>query len=245
MSDFEGYDDGGGDDYDDDGDEYGDDYDDEEDYEKDDEVEESYENNEEENEYDEEQSNDFDKNKYLNEEKNILGKKIKRNIKSTEELKILKDNKENEEVYEESEEEDYYDNEEEDEGEKEDSEEKDKEQENYEFNCETGDIGEKLVYEDLKKKGNKNINWMNKKGESFEPYDFCYKKRKKIIYIDAKSTVYEKGEDPFPIITSNEQDFIDNLKKNEKYIIARVFDARGENPKIVYYDAKTMKKLKL
>ncbi len=34
---------------------------------------------------------------------------------------------------------------------------------------------------------------MNKKGESFEPYDFKIIKGNKIIYIDAKSTVFEKG----------------------------------------------------
>ena len=39
------------------------------------------------------------------------------------------------------------------------------------------------------------------------------------------------------------QEFIDNLKKNERYYIARVFDARGEKPKIIYYDAQTLEKV--
>ena len=122
--------------------------------------------------------------------------------------------------------------------------ENDNKQDSYEFNYETGDIGEKLVYDELKNiKNLGNIKWMNKKGESFEPYDFKIIKGKKIIYIDAKSTIFEKGDDPFPIISENEQEFIINLKNNEKYYIARVFDTRGENPKIVYYDVKTMEKI--
>ena len=139
------------------------------------------------------------------------------------------------------------DDEEEENGDEEDEEnEDDKEQDNYEFNCETGDIGEKIVYDDLKNNDNKiKIKWMNKNGESFKPYDFSFKKGDKTIYIDAKSTVFEKGDDPLPIISENEQEFINNLKSNEKYIIARVFDARGKNPKISYFDAKTMKKINL
>ena len=118
-------------------------------------------------------------------------------------------------------------------------------QDSYEFNCQTGDIGEKIVYDDLKNnKKSEKITWTNKKGESFEPFDFKIKKGKKTIYIDAKSTIYEKGDDPLPIITENEQNFINNLKPNEKYYIARVFNARGKNPKIKYYDAQTMKKVK-
>ena len=74
---------------------------------------------------------------------------------------------------------------------------------------------------------------MNKNGESFKPYDFSFKKGDKTIYIDAKSTVFEKGDDPLPIISENEQEFINNLKSNEKYIIARVFDARGKIQKLV------------
>ena len=38
---------------------------------------------------------------------------------------------------------------------------------------------------------------MNKKGESFEPYDFKIKTKS---FIDVKSTIFEKGDDPFTII---------------------------------------------
>ena len=37
--------------------------------------------------------------------------------------------------------------------------------------------------------------------------------------------------------------FMRNLKPNERYYIARVFDARSKNPKVTYYDAKTMEKV--
>ena len=33
------------------------------------------------------------------------------------------------------------------------------------------------------------------------------------------------------------------MKGNERYYIARVYDARSENPKIVYYDAVTSEKV--
>ena len=169
----------------------------------------------------------------------FLGKKTKRSEES--------------EFHEKDDDDDEYDEEEEDEEEEdeedeeeEDEEDEEEEQESYEFNCETGDIGEKIVYDDLKNIENKGkIEWMNKNGESFKPYDFCFTKGNKKIYIDAKSTVFEKGNAPLPVISENEEEFINNLKDNEKYIIARVFDARGENPKINYYDAKTMKKINL
>ena len=46
-----------------------------------------------------------------------------------------------------------------------------------------------------------------------------------------------------PIISKNEQEFINNLKGNERYYIAKVYDARSENPKIVYHDAITSEKV--
>ena len=118
------------------------------------------------------------------------------------------------------------------------------EQDSYDFNCVTGDIGEKIVYNELKNnKSSGKIDWKNKNEESYLPYDFKIKKGNRTIYIDAKSTVYEKGEDPMAIITPSEQEFIDNLKPKEKYYIARVTDARGENPKVTYYDARTLEKV--
>ena len=252
------------------GDDYGDDYDDG--YDDDGYDDKGYDDGEydDEDDYQSEENYKYNKNK---ESKGYLGRKIKRKIDSGEKLNFdkkwnkedLKDNKynrdddyeEDEEENEDAEEENEYEEEEnEEEEENDEDEENDEEEENneeeendeeeedkdsYEFNCETGDIGEKLVYDNLKE--NVNIKWMNKNGESFKPYDFKFKRGKKVIYVDAKSTVFEKGEDPLPIITEKEQEFIDNLKKNERYYIARVFDARGEKPKIIYYDAQTLEKV--
>lgn len=243
MSDYgdDGYDDGGDDYYGDEGDDYddgGDDYNDgdEDDYDDEDEEVDVYGDGD--DDYEDEESYPKEKyqkdikefkKQYKNEEDNkYLGKKINRDI---EESNNLNENDEDEGEEEEEEGEDG-------------SDEGDEEQDSYDFNCETGDIGEKIVYDELKNnKSSGKINWMNKKEESYLPYDFKIKKGNKTIYIDAKSTVYEKGEDPMPVITPNEQVFIDKLKPNERYYIARVFDARSENPKITYYDAKTMEKV--
>ena len=227
-------------DYDDEGD-YGDDYDDEEgDYDED------------EGDYDEEEDEEDEEGEYEEESKEfgnikkdikILGKKIKRDLNPEDEFH--KNNKKEEDYKGEDEgEDDYEEEDEEDEEEEDDNEDEDEEQDSYEYNCETGDIGEKIIHDDLKKSKNiGKINWMNKKEESFKPYDFKFKKGKKTIYIDAKSTVFEKEDAPLPIVSENEQEFIDNLKKNQRYYIARVFNARSDNPKIVYYNAKTMKKV--
>ena len=241
MSDYgdDGYDDGGDDYYGDEGDDYNDgddDYNDgDDDY--DDEGEEVDVYGDGDDDYEDEESYPKEKyqkdikkfnKQYNNEENNnYLGKKINRDI---EESSNLNEN----------------DGDEDSEGEEgEDGiNEGDEEQDSYDFNCETGDIGEKIVYDELKNnKSSGKINWMNKKEESYLPYDFKIKKGNKTIYIDAKSTVYEKGEDPMPIITPSEQEFIDNLKPNERYYIARVNDARSKNPKVTYYDAKTMEKV--
>ena len=118
------------------------------------------------------------------------------------------------------------------------------EEDSYEFNCETGEIGEEIVYNDIKKLKHKGkIEWMNKDCESFKPYDFIIKKGNKIIYIDAKSTVCEKFNDPLPIISQNEEEFIFNLMPNERYYIARVYNARSENPTIEYFNAVTLEKV--
>ena len=250
MSDYGGddYGDGGddyygdgGDDYDEGGDDYddgGDDYDDENDYDDEGEEVDVYgdgDDNEDGESYPNEkyQKNINKFNKQYNNEKdnNYLGKKTNRDI---EESNNLDENDEDED------EDDDYEGEEGEDG----NNEGDEEQDSYDFNCETGDIGEKIVYDELKyNKSSGKINWMNKKEESYLPYDFKIKKGNKTIYIDAKSTVYEKGEDPMPIITPSEQEFIDNLKPNERYYIARVNDARSKNPKVTYYDAKTMEKV--
>ena len=242
MSDYgdDGYDDGGDDYYGDEGDDYNDgddDYNDGDEDDYDDEGEEVDVYGDGDDDYEDEESYPKEKyqkdikkfnKQYNNEENNnYLGKKINRDI---EESSNLNEN----------------DGDEDSEGEEgeDGSNEGREEQDSYDFNCETGDIGEKIVYDELKyNKSSGKINWMNKKEESYLPYDFKIKKGNKTIYIDAKSTVYEKGEDPMPIITPSEQEFIDNLKPNERYYIARVFDARGKNPKVNYYDAKTMEKV--
>ena len=182
-----------------------------------------------------------------NEEKNDYDKDSNSKLeKYGEEGDEFEDGEEGDE-FEDEEEGDEFEDEDEDEerNEKEDDNDEEEEEDSYKFNCETGDIGEKIVYDDLKNSISKGeIKWANKKGESFKPYDFKIKKGNKTIYIDAKSTIFEKGQEPSPIITANEQEFIDNLGKNEKYVIARVYNARSENPKIVYYDAQTLEKIK-
>ena len=232
-----------GDDY---GDDYGGDYDDG--YDDDGYDDKGYDDGEydDEDDYQSEENYKYNKN---TESKGYLGRKVKREIDSGEKLNFdkkwnkedLKDNKYNRDDDYEEDEEENEDAEEENEYEEEENDEEEEDKDSYEYNCETGDIGEKLVYDNLKE--NVNIKWMNKNGESFKPYDFKFKRGKKVIYVDAKSTVFEKGEDPIPIITEKEQEFIDNLKKNERYYIARVFDARGEKPKIIYYDAQTLEKV--
>ena len=214
-----GYDDGGyGDDdgYEDGGEDYGEEYEDEDDYEDSEEYEDEH-------------------------DPKLLGKKIKRDI-NVEKQSLNEEGDEDDEG-----EEDEDDEEEEDEGEEDDEEGAEEDDEDsYKFNRETGDIGEEIVYKDLKGlKGREKIDWMNKDGESFKPYDFCFKKGNKTYYVDAKATIFEKGEDPDPTITENEQEFIDNLKTNERYIIARVYNARSENPTIKYFDAQTLKKVDL
>ena len=242
MSDYgdDGYDDGGDDYYGDEGDDYNDgddDYNDGDEDDYDDEGEEVDVYGDGDDDYEDEESYPKEKyqkdikkfnKQYNNEENNnYLGKKINRDI---EESSNLNENDEDEDS----------EGEEGEDG----SNEGDEEQDSYDFNCETGDIGEKIVYDELKnKKSSGKIIWMNKKEESYLPYDFKTKKGNKTIYIDAKSTVYEKGEDPMPIITPSEQEFIDNLKPNERYYIARVNDARSKNPKVTYYDARTMEKV--
>ena len=227
MSYDEGYDDGGYDDggYDDEGydDEYGD----------------GNNNDYEEEDYDEEEEQ-YKKN-YGKTNKIFLGKKTKRD----ENEKYYKEDKENGEDDEDDEDDEDEDDEEDNEVNDDDSEDGgDGEEDSYEFNCETGEIGEEIVYKNLKGLKHKGkIKWMNKDGESFLPYDFVFKKGNKTIYVDAKSTIYEKGNDPELVISQNEEEFINKLKPNEKYYIGRVYDARSENPKIVYYDARTREKV--
>ena len=225
-----GYDDGGYDDggYDDDG------YDDDDGYE---EGEKDYgeEYDDEENEDDYEDGEEYE----VEHDAKLLGKKIKRDI-NVEKQSLNEDGDKDDEDGEEDEEGEVEEGEDDEEGAEEDDD------NTYKFNCETGDIGEEIVYKDLKGlKGREKIDWMNKDGESYKPYDFCFKKGNKTYYVDAKATVFEKGEDPDPTITQNEQEFIDNLKPNERYIIARVYNARSENPTIKYFDAETLKKVDL
>ena len=210
-----GYDDGG---YDDDGD-----YDDDECEDGDD------------DDGDNENNGDEDNDKYL-------GKKTKRDSCEKNYSKNAK-NEDDEDDENDNDEEGDEDDEDE-EGDEEDDEEEN--EDSYEFNCETGEIGEEIVYKDLKGLKNRGkIEWMNKDGESFKPYDFSFKKGNKTIYVDAKATVCDKENDPQPIISENQQEFIDNLKPNERYYIARVNDARSKNPEITYFDAETSEKVNL
>ena len=139
------------------------------------------------------------------------------------------------------------DDDEDEEGEKEEDEEDEDDEEeddSYKYNCETGDRGEEIVYNDLKNsKFEGKLTWTNQKGESFSPYDFAIENGGKKVYIDSKATICDKNDAPGPIISANEEEFINNLKPNEKYIIARVYNARGKKPKIDYFDAITEEKI--
>lgn len=104
-------------------------------------------------------------------------------------------------------------------------------------NEDTGRLGEQLVYQDLIDKfGIDRVIWLNEGGESFQPYDF------KVIeldgtpqyYIDAKATTTsEMSSDSIPIfIKKSEWRFME--KCEDKYIVARVYNAGSKNSYIKY-----------
>jgi len=95
-------------------------------------------------------------------------------------------------------------------------------------NLETGDFGEKLVYDDLRKKYKQSkgyeIFWASKKGEP--KFDFEVKlKGETVLYVDAKTTMRGiSNSDSIPFFMRNSQwEFLPSIEPEVKYLIARVF----------------------
>jgi hypothetical protein len=122
------------------------------------------------------------------------------------------------------------------------------------YNFETGYLGEAFAYEELQKKGFKNVIWRNCVDESEqewgfiefndstyyikdsrEPYDLTFEDDEgNINYVQVKSTVTGFGKSDsikFPI-SVNEWSFMENDTVREYYYLARVFDARSESPSL-------------
>lgn len=93
---------------------------------------------------------------------------------------------------------------------------------------ETGEYGENLVYNDLRKKykssDNYEVIWTSKKGEA--RFDFEVKlKGKTVFYVDAKTTMRGiSNSDSIPFFMRNSQwEFLPTINNDIKYLIARVF----------------------
>ena len=99
--------------------------------------------------------------------------------------------------------------------------------------AETGDYGENLVYEDLRKKYKStegyDVIWAAKKGEP--RFDFEVKERGKTkLYVDAKTTMRGiSNSDSIPFFMRNSQwEFLPTISNDVKYVIARVFKKSQE-----------------
>jgi hypothetical protein len=95
-------------------------------------------------------------------------------------------------------------------------------------NSETGDYGESLVYNDLRRKykqsDNYEVIWASKKGEA--KFDFEVKlKGKTVLYVDAKTTMRGiANSESVPFFMRNSQwEFLPTIESDVKYLIARVF----------------------
>lgn len=95
-------------------------------------------------------------------------------------------------------------------------------------NSKTGDFGEDLVYNDLRKKYKQSngyeIIWASKNGEA--KYDFEVKLREKtVLYVDAKTTMRGiSNSESIPFFMRNSQwEFLPLIELDVKYLIARVF----------------------
>lgn len=95
-------------------------------------------------------------------------------------------------------------------------------------NLDTGDLGEQLVYSDLRKKYPQakgyEIIWASKKGEP--RFDFEIKlSGKTVFYVDAKTTMRGlANSDSIPFFMRNSQwEFLPTIDASVKYLIARVF----------------------
>src|SRR5690606_7443841 len=105
-------------------------------------------------------------------------------------------------------------------------------------NAETGNYGEQLVNDDIKKRFLKTagfeVIWSSKYGES--RFDFEIKEHgKTILYIDVKTTMRGiSNSDSVPFFMRRSQwEFLDTLQPDAKYLLARVF---REGSKIKYVE---------
>lgn len=101
----------------------------------------------------------------------------------------------------------------------------------------TGRFGEELVFKELAQKfGKEHVRWLNEGGESYGAYDFEILNREKevIYFVDSKATTTsEFSGDTVPIyIRPSEWNFMQ--KAGEKYLIARVYNAKKIGAYIKY-----------
>lgn len=95
-------------------------------------------------------------------------------------------------------------------------------------NSGTGDFGETLVYNDLRRKYKQSdcyeIIWASKKGEAKFDFEVRFK-NKTVLYIDAKTTMRGiSNSDSIPFFMRNSQwEFLPSIESDVKYLIARVF----------------------
>ena len=95
-------------------------------------------------------------------------------------------------------------------------------------NSETGEFGENLVFNDLRKKFNQANNyeviWASKKGEARFDFEVIHK-GKTVLFVDAKTTMRGiSNSDSIPFFMRNSQwDFLPTIEIEVKYLIARVF----------------------
>ncbi len=111
-------------------------------------------------------------------------------------------------------------------------------------NLETGNYGEKLVYDDLRNKYKQSENytviWSSRKGEA--KFDFEVKQNgKTILYVDAKTTIRGMvNSDSIPFFMRKSQwEFLPKIENGVKYLIARVFK---KDETVRYLEIKTIDK---
>lgn len=108
----------------------------------------------------------------------------------------------------------------------------------------TGRFGEELVFKELIQMfGIEHVRWMNEGGETYGTYDFEILNGNKevIYYVDSKATTTsEVSGDTVPIyIRPSEWSFMQNA--GEKYLIARVYNAKKNGAYIKYLNLRLKK----
>ena len=95
-------------------------------------------------------------------------------------------------------------------------------------NSQTGDYGENIVFNDLRKKykqsDNYEVIWASRKGEARFDFEVRHKE-KTVLYVDAKTTLRGiANSDSIPFFMRNSQwEFLPLIDDSAKYLIARVF----------------------